>query len=113
VGEGAIVGGHASMSFDIPPHVMVADRNRLAGLNLIGLRRRGVPRETIAELKRLFHEVYAGSNPKRAAAAALAAGRATTVEGRRFLEFFGAGKRGIVRPRSGGQPAEEPDEFAT
>ncbi len=99
VGAGAIVGGNASLSFDVPPFTMVAERNRLSGLNLVGLRRRGCPRETIAELKRLFARVYAASNPRREAAAALASGAASSAEGVLFLSFFGEGKRGIVRPR--------------
>jgi UDP-N-acetylglucosamine acyltransferase len=109
VGEGAIIGGLAAITFDIPPYVMVADRNRLAGFNFVGLRRRGVPRATIAELKELFSRVYAASNPKHEAAAALAAGAAATAEGRRFLEFFGAGKRGIVRPGRGEESQAETD----
>lgn len=98
VGEGAIVGGLSPITFDIPPYVMVAERNRVTGFNLVGLRRRGVPRESVAELKRLFAQVYAARNPKQAAVAVLADGAATTPEGRRFLEFFGGGKRGIARP---------------
>jgi UDP-N-acetylglucosamine acyltransferase len=109
VGHGAIVGGLAAITFDIPPNVMVADRNRLTGLNLVGLRRRGIPRETVAELKALFARVYAASNPKREAALALEAGAAKSEEGRRFLEFFNAGKRGIVRPRRGQAGEDESD----
>lgn len=101
VGEGAIVGGLSPISFDVPPFVMVAERNRVAGLNLVGLRRRGCPRATIAELKRLFARVYAGRNPRAEAAAALAEGAAQTDEGRKFLAFFGGGKRGVARPRRG------------
>jgi UDP-N-acetylglucosamine acyltransferase len=107
IGEGIMLGGHASISFDLPPFTMVADRNRVAGLNVIGLRRRGCPRETIAELKMLFHRVYAARNPRTEAAAALAAGAAQTPEGRRFLEFFGGGKRGIARPRRAGAAADD------
>lgn len=105
IGEGVMLGGLAAITFDLPPFTMVADRNRVAGLNVIGLRRRGVPRETIAELKVLFHRVYAAGNPRQEASLALVGGAARTPEGRRFLEFFGTGKRGIARPRRGAPAA--------
>jgi UDP-N-acetylglucosamine acyltransferase len=107
IGSGVMVGGNASLSFDVPPFLMVAERNEIAGLNLVGLRRRGIPREAISELKRCFHLVYdGGGNPKERAAACLAEGIATTEWGRAFLEFFGGGKRGISRPART-RPSEE------
>ncbi len=104
VGEGVIVSGLSRISEDIPPYLMVAERNHVSGLNLVGLRRRGVPRAAMTELKQLYARVYAAYRPKAEAATALAAGAATTAQGRRFLEFFGAGKRGIVRPSRSHEP---------
>jgi UDP-N-acetylglucosamine acyltransferase len=101
IGEGVMVGGLASITFDVPPFLMVADRNRVAGLNLVGLRRRGCGREVVAELKALFARVYGARNPRTEAAAALARGDARSAEGREFLEFFGGGKRGVARPKRG------------
>lgn len=101
IGEGVMIGGLSPITLDVPPFTMIADRNRLVGLNLVGLKRRGFARETIAELKALFAQVYDAANLRAAAAAALAAGAARTAEGRRFLEFFGGGKRGIARPDRG------------
>lgn len=97
IGESVMLGGNASITFDLPPFSMVADRNRLAGLNLIGLRRRGFSREVIADLKRCFSAVYYnGKNPRQAAAAA--EGLAETEQGRTFLAFFADGTRGFARP---------------
>lgn len=110
IGAGAMVGGQSEITFDIPPAVMVAERNRVTGLNLVGLRRRGVPRATVVELKTLFARVYAARNPRREAAAALAEGAARTPEGRAFLEFFGGGQRGIARPRRGRGDAASSDD---
>jgi UDP-N-acetylglucosamine acyltransferase len=93
------LGGNASISFDLPPFTMVADRNRLAGLNLVGLRRRGFSREVIADLKSCFAAVYReGSNPRETAARAIEQQVAQTKEGALFLHFFTEGKRGIARP---------------
>ncbi|HLS29159.1 MAG TPA: acyl-ACP--UDP-N-acetylglucosamine O-acyltransferase, partial [Opitutales bacterium] len=99
IGESVMLGGNASITFDLPPFTMVADRNRLAGLNLIGLRRRGFSREVIAELKNCFSAVYhGGKKPREAAAAALEEGLATSEPGRAFLAFFAGGSRGFARP---------------
>lgn len=98
VGESVMVGGNAAITLDLPPFTMAADRNRLAGLNLVGLRRRGFSREVIADLKNCFSAVYRnGGNARSAAAEALDQQVAKTEEGLSFLAFFAGGKRGFVR----------------
>jgi UDP-N-acetylglucosamine acyltransferase len=109
VGEGAIVGGLSRITLDIPPFVMAAERDEVAGLNLVGLRRRGVPREAIIELKEAFRLVYfKKGNIREVASRELAAGTFKSAEALRFLEFITAGKRGIARSRRAG--AAEADE---
>ncbi|RME68533.1 MAG: acyl-ACP--UDP-N-acetylglucosamine O-acyltransferase [Verrucomicrobia bacterium] len=108
VGPGVMIGGHASLSFDVPPYVTVAERNCLFGLNLVGLRRRGVAREVIRELKALYRRVFAARNPRQEAARALEEAAYGTEEGRIFLAFFGGGSRGICRPASAAVSGEEP-----
>lgn len=95
IGEGAMVAGLARITQDIAPYLLVAERNEVSGLNLVGLKRRGVARESIAELKRAFKAVFAGGDPRKRAAQF---GPAQTDEARRFLEFFAGGKRGFARP---------------
>ena len=100
IGEGDMVSGNASISRDVPPFVMAAERDDVIGLNLIGLKRRGVAREAIAELKRAFHTVYfTPGNIRTVASSALGSGAFVTPEGRRFLEFFLGGKRSFARAR--------------
>lgn len=107
IGERTMVGGGARSTLDIPPFSLAAERDELIGLNLIGLKRSGLPRETIREVKEAYRVVYAGEgNPREAAAAALASGAFPSAEARRYLEFFVGGKRGVVRPRQG---AAEPE----
>jgi len=110
VGEGAIVGGLSRITLDIPPFVMAAERDEVAGLNLVGLRRRGVTREAIRELKEAFRLVYGKAGNIRAIAAqALAAGAFKSPEAGRFLEFITAGTRGIARVRRPGPPPADED----
>jgi UDP-N-acetylglucosamine acyltransferase len=108
VGEGAIIGGLSRITQDIPPFVMAAERDDVSGLNIVGLRRRGVPREAIRELKEAFRQVYfKPGNIREIAATALAGGEFKSAEARRFLEFITAGTRGIARSRRPDSPAEE------
>ncbi len=107
IGENAIVGGISRITLDIPPFTMVAERDELAGLNLVGLRRRGLKPEAVRELKEAFRAVYGPvGNLREHAAAALATGRYEVAESRQFLEFFAAGKRGFVRKRTPGVLSE-------
>jgi UDP-N-acetylglucosamine acyltransferase len=106
VGESVMIAGLARITQDLAPFLLVAERNEVSGLNLVGLKRRGFPREAIAEIKACFAAVFAGGDPRKLAAARLAG--AVTPEARRFLEFFAGGKRGFARPEArAGEPAEE------
>ena len=94
IGEGVMIAGLARITQDLAPFLLVAERNEVSGLNLVGLKRRGVCREAIAELKDCYTAVFAGGDPRKRAAARTA----QTAEARRFLEFFAGGKRGFARP---------------
>lgn len=97
IGEGVMVGGLTRLTKDVAPFLLVAERDEVPGFNVVGLKRRGFSRETIRELKDCFRAVFAGGDPRKIAAARLAAGIAGA-EARCFLEFFADGKRGFVRP---------------
>jgi UDP-N-acetylglucosamine acyltransferase len=102
IGEGAMVGGAARVANDVPPFTMVTERDEVVGLNVVGLRRRNVPRETLSELKRAFRTVNVPvGNMRELAAAALASGGFSSPQAQRYLEFFAAGRRGFVRARRG------------
>jgi len=108
VGEGAMIGGLARITVDVPPFSMVAERDELVGLNIVGLKRRGLPRETMRELKEAFRHVFFTPGNIRAIAAGLTS-NAQAPEVRLFLEFFSGGKRGFSRPRRG-RPVEDSAE---
>lgn len=99
IGEGAMVAGLARVTKDVPPFCMVAERDELTGLNLVGLKRREWPREIIMEIKAAYRDVLAiPGNPKPRAAEHLAA--AVSEPARTFLSFFAEGKRAFARPRT-------------
>ncbi len=106
IGEGVMVGGNASITRDVAHYTMLAERDEVVGFNAVGLRRRGVSRPAIAELKQAFHAVFfTPGNIRQVAAEALASGIYGTAEARHFLEFFSEGKRSFARARRAG-----PDE---
>lgn len=55
VGQGAIVGALAMVTHDVIPYGLVqGPRGELDGLNLVGLKRRGTPREDISALRAAY-----------------------------------------------------------
>ena len=59
VGKGAMVGGLTGVNRDIIPYAMAfGDHVELAGLNLIGLKRRGLARDTINAMRATFRMVF-------------------------------------------------------
>lgn len=104
VGRLVITQGNSGFGQDIPPFVIGAQRNEVAGLNVIGLRRAGFSPAERDEIKRAFRLLYrSGLNARQALE------RSREMEwgalGREFFEFVNAaGKRGIVPSRrSNGQ----------
>ncbi len=99
IGEGVIISGNSATSLDVPPFVIAYARNNVGGLNLIGMNRRRMPREDIAEVKRLYSEVYATPAARKNALAILESGNVRTAAGRKFLEFFTVENRHYIVPR--------------
>lgn len=100
IGEGVMVAGLAAITRDVAHFTMVAERDDVVGFNAIGLKRRGIGRAAIAELKQAFHTVYfTPGNIRVIAAEALASGAYATAEAKRFLDFFSEGKRSFARAR--------------
>ncbi len=59
IGKLVMLGGGAMVSLDVPPFMQACgDRVKLYGLNLVGLRRRGYNRETIAALKKAYRILF-------------------------------------------------------
>jgi UDP-N-acetylglucosamine acyltransferase len=59
VGKGAMIGGVTGVNRDVIPYAMAfGDHVELAGLNLIGLKRRRLSRETINAMRAAFREIF-------------------------------------------------------
>jgi UDP-N-acetylglucosamine acyltransferase len=69
IGESAFVAAMSACERDVPPFVIVqGDRARVRGINVVGLRRRGVPEESVAALRRAARKLWASRVLSRAAA---------------------------------------------
>lgn len=100
IGELCMVGGLARITRDLAPGTMTTERDEVIGLNLVGIKRRNWPRETVRELKDAFRTVYfQPGNIREIAATARASGAFPSPQAQAFLEFFASGKRGFARPR--------------
>ena len=60
IGEGAFVGGMSGLEGDLIPHgLAIGNRSRLAGLNLVGLRRDDTPAASIRALQEAIEALFA------------------------------------------------------
>ncbi len=58
VGRGAMLSGGATCNADVPPYCTAYGINALNGLNLVGMRRAGIPREEITLARRAYREAF-------------------------------------------------------
>ncbi|MCF6273006.1 MAG: acyl-ACP--UDP-N-acetylglucosamine O-acyltransferase [Rhodobacteraceae bacterium] len=72
VGEGAIIGALSMVVSDVIPYgTVIGERPRLSGLNLVGLKRRGVPRSDILALRAAYKSLFEGEGTLNSRALAL------------------------------------------
>ena len=90
IGDGAFIGGGSMVDRDVlPSGLATGNRATLRGINLRGLRRRGVGHEEIREAQALVRRLFGATDGTLADRIRLA--RAQHPLARRILEFVGAG----------------------
>lgn len=63
IGEGAMIGGMSGVENDVIPNGLVmGERASLAGLNLVGMKRRGIARDDIHALRNFFKKLFSEKN---------------------------------------------------
>ncbi len=96
IGGVAMLSGNARVSMDVPPFLIVAERNEVYGVNLVGLKRAQLSAAALGEIKTLYKLFYrSGLNFSAALAKASADGEFKTPEAREFLDFVRASPNGI------------------
>lgn len=59
IGEGAMVGGMSGVTADVIPFgSVIGNRAKLAGLNLIGLKRQNVDKEELIKLRKFYKDIF-------------------------------------------------------
>lgn len=106
IGEHAFIGGGAGVLNDVIPFGMVRDNPaHLAGLNLIGLKRRNFSREQIHELRRAYRLLFADEGTLAERVEDVAAEFAEHPQIHEILDFIRAGgDSSICMPRDGSAP---------
>jgi len=100
LGESAMLAAGAMAAQDVPPYCMVqGDRAGLVGLNLEGLRRRGLGNDAIRALRTAYRTLFRSGLPLRDAARRAREEAGTVAEVAKLLDFVEASKRGICRLR--------------
>lgn len=100
IGDMAFVGGLSGLEGDLVPYGMaIGDRARLAGLNLVGLRRHGVPAASIARLSEAFAILFSGEGLLAERIDVLARRAASEFHVARLIDFLrDRGRRPLCRP---------------
>ncbi|RQV93410.1 acyl-ACP--UDP-N-acetylglucosamine O-acyltransferase [bacterium] len=109
IGRHCMVGGGFRVPKDVPPYIMAGGYPlAYAGLNAIGLRRRGFKREDIDSIKQAYKFLFASSMNTTQALKHISEHLDMTEPIRNILEFAKLSKRGLLPGRS--RYSEDPQD---
>jgi UDP-N-acetylglucosamine acyltransferase len=98
IGAHCIIGGASGVAKDIPPYTMAnGNHARLFGLNLIGLKRRNFPEETITALNKAYRIIFRSRLLLDAAIKKVEDEVENFPEVQHFIQFIKESKRGVCR----------------
>ena len=98
IGEHCMVAGLSKVSKDIPPYI-VAAREPLsyAGINVVGLTRKGFEQTKLKELKAVYRIIFQEKRNISYAVNFIESNFKQTIERDKILEFITCSKRGIIK----------------
>lgn len=98
VGRGAILGAGSMVSKDVPPYCnATGDRAKLHGLNLEGLKRRGVGKDKIEALRKAYRIMFQSKLKTKDAIAKIRQELSGAAEAEQLVAFIENSRRGICR----------------
>ena len=98
IGKHAMIGGGSKINKDIPPYSLCGrEPVCYAGVNLVGLRRRGFDSDTIRNIKDIYDTIYFQGMNVTDSLAKIESGFPQSEERDTILNFIRNSKRGIVR----------------
>ena len=103
LGRHSFIGGLAGVEHDVIPYgIALGNRAHLAGLNVVGLKRRGFSREVIHDLRRAYKSLFSAAGTLRERTDAMAAEFGSHAQAQEILAFLrDGGERAICVPRDG------------
>lgn len=108
VGRGALLTGSVGLNKDLPPFFMLTGGNVAGSVNLVGMRRSGMPHAEIDDVRWVYKILYRRGLSLRAATAELEK-RADRPRVAEYLEFIAASKRGLCPARGERRRGTGPD----
>ncbi|URM37457.1 acyl-ACP--UDP-N-acetylglucosamine O-acyltransferase [Flavobacterium anhuiense] len=98
IGEHAMISGLSRVLKDVPPYIIAAHEPlRFAGLNTVGLKRRGFDSCKIDELRSIYRVLFQERRNTKFALELIAERFEETVERNKILNFVHQSKRGIIK----------------
>lgn len=98
IGSHAFVGGGLRVSQDIPPYILAAGEPiQYAGINKIGLSRRGFSPDTMAKIKNAYKLIYRSGLNTTQALAQIEADGELIPEIKQIVDFIKTSQRGIIK----------------
>jgi UDP-N-acetylglucosamine acyltransferase len=98
VARHAFIGGYSVVTQDALPWVLtVGNRAESHGINVIGLKRRGVPEPTVAAIKKCYMTLFRSKHRLEDAIRIVEEDLGQIAEVRYFLDFVRSSKRGVCR----------------
>ena len=98
IGSGAILGAGSMVSKDVPPYCnATGDRARLRGLNLEGLKRRGLDQEVIETIRKAYRIVFHSKLRTADALKTIRRELPAIPEIDKFVSFIAQSQRGVCR----------------
>jgi UDP-N-acetylglucosamine acyltransferase len=98
LGKYAYIGGMSRVSKDIIPYALVASEpTRVAGINVVGLQRRGFSAEARSALKKAYHIIYREDLNTNQALEKLRGELGGIAEVQDIVAFLEASERGILK----------------
>ncbi len=101
IGRNALIGGMAGVENDVIPYGMaLGNRAYLGGLNLVGMKRAGIERQSIHNARNLFKQLFFGEKPVREAVVDIDAALAGDEVCSKIVEFISeGGDRALCTPK--------------
>ncbi|MFQ3244088.1 MAG: UDP-N-acetylglucosamine acyltransferase [Arenicella sp.] len=98
IGEHSFCGVNTYCTLDVPPYMLVAGNKAIThGINIRGLRHRGIDKDTILELKRAYRTIYRSGHTMAHALDELATHDWDSPQVKGLISFIKDSKRGVIR----------------